>query len=286
MGIDTRRWRVTARNLAGESENRIHDDAVARDFGFRGGLVPGVTTYAYMTRPVVEEWGKPWLASGSMSVRFVAPVYDGDEIVVTARRTHGADDAARDRSALEVPTLGVPALDLEVTNLEGQVCARGQARLGADPARAPVARDYPNVAPPLDRRPVTREVLGGLATLGSVQRTFRLGRAAEYLDAIGDDSVVYEQVAHPGWIILDANEILVRNVLLGPWVHVQSEVQHFSSIGDGDMVSTRGRIAALFGRGGHEFVELDLAVFAGEPPHERAVWAVHHTAIYHLARPA
>jgi hypothetical protein len=32
---------VLAFNLAAASENKIHDDTVARGFGFRGALVPG-----------------------------------------------------------------------------------------------------------------------------------------------------------------------------------------------------------------------------------------------------
>ena len=41
-------YRVEAFNTAKASENKIHDDAVARRFGFGGGLVPGVDVYAYM----------------------------------------------------------------------------------------------------------------------------------------------------------------------------------------------------------------------------------------------
>lgn len=36
-------FRVEARNTSANRENRIHDDAVARQYGFRGALVPGVT---------------------------------------------------------------------------------------------------------------------------------------------------------------------------------------------------------------------------------------------------
>ena len=37
--------RVSAYNTAHDSENKIHDDATARRFGFGGGLVPGVDVY-------------------------------------------------------------------------------------------------------------------------------------------------------------------------------------------------------------------------------------------------
>jgi hypothetical protein len=44
MGMSSRleAYRVQAYNTSKQSENKIHDDAVARRFGFSGGLVPGV----------------------------------------------------------------------------------------------------------------------------------------------------------------------------------------------------------------------------------------------------
>jgi len=42
---------VEAFNASKESENKIHDDAVAQRFGFRGGLVPGVDVYALYDAP-------------------------------------------------------------------------------------------------------------------------------------------------------------------------------------------------------------------------------------------
>ena len=35
----------------------MHSDDVARRFGFKGALVPGVTVFAHMTRPLVERYG-------------------------------------------------------------------------------------------------------------------------------------------------------------------------------------------------------------------------------------
>ncbi len=56
---------VSAFNSAKTSDNKIHDDAVARQYGFAGGLVPGVDVYAYMTHAPVAHWGRDWLAGGS-----------------------------------------------------------------------------------------------------------------------------------------------------------------------------------------------------------------------------
>src|SRR5690242_9447620 len=77
-------YRVTAYNASKESENRIHDDAVARRFGFRGGLVPGVDVYAYMTHLPVARWGRAWLEHGTAECRLLKPVYDGEVAIVTA----------------------------------------------------------------------------------------------------------------------------------------------------------------------------------------------------------
>ncbi|MGH7314157.1 MAG: hypothetical protein ACREJV_13360, partial [Candidatus Rokuibacteriota bacterium] len=87
-------YRLKARNTWAGGENLIHDDAVARQHGFRGGLVPGVTVYAYLTRPLVTALGSAWLARGTASVRFVRPVLEGEDVVVagavTAREATGA----------------------------------------------------------------------------------------------------------------------------------------------------------------------------------------------------
>jgi len=54
-------YRVSAQMPADTTENKIHEDGLARELGFRGGLVPGVTVYAWMTHPVVAALGVQWL---------------------------------------------------------------------------------------------------------------------------------------------------------------------------------------------------------------------------------
>ena len=80
-------YRVEAFNTAKASENKIHDDAVARRFGFGGGLVPGVDVYGYMAHMPVMRWGRAWLERGAAECRFQKPVYDGDIAAVTASET-------------------------------------------------------------------------------------------------------------------------------------------------------------------------------------------------------
>jgi hypothetical protein len=87
-------YSVSAYNTAHDSENKIHDDATARRFGFGGGLVPGVDVYGYMTHMPVARWGRAWLERGTAECRFFKPVYDGEP------RNHRrrAEDELRSRS--------------------------------------------------------------------------------------------------------------------------------------------------------------------------------------------
>ena len=261
--------RVVAYNAATDSENRIHDDEVARRHGFRGGLVPGVTVYGYMTRPVVAELGRPWLEHGTLSARFLHPVYHGEEIGVAATEAVPPGGALR-------------ALEVTVTNPGGEVCATGVATLPGAAAEPPAPEDFPAAPMPSDRPPADERSLAPGTVLGSVSGGFHAERAAPFLALLDDDLPVYrEGWAHPGYLILAANTILAANVRLGPWVHVGSEVVNLTAIPDGAVVETRGRVVERFERKGHHFVVLDVLWLADGRPATRA----RHTAIYRLRGP-
>src|SRR3981189_1200676 len=82
-------YRVSAYNTAKLSENKMHDDMVARRFGFSGGLVPGVGVMAYMMHLPVAKWGHGFLEGGLIAARFVKPVYDGETAEVTGEESDG-----------------------------------------------------------------------------------------------------------------------------------------------------------------------------------------------------
>src|SRR5260221_7140783 len=85
--LDT--YRVQAYNSSKQSENKIHDDTVARRFGFSGGLVPGVDVMAYMMHLPVAKWGRAFLERGTIEARFVKPVYDGETAELTGEESNG-----------------------------------------------------------------------------------------------------------------------------------------------------------------------------------------------------
>ena len=51
-------WSATALNTAPDSENRIHSDELAQEYGFEGGLVPGFTISDYLVHTLVELFSK------------------------------------------------------------------------------------------------------------------------------------------------------------------------------------------------------------------------------------
>lgn len=266
-------YTVRANNTSSASENKIHDDSVARQYGFSGGLVPGVDVYAYMTHPVVRAFGREWLERGQMSARFLKPFYEGDEVTVKAIVTRASGDAV--------------TIDLEATNASGELCATGTASLPAEPDAPPAVDDFPLAPLPATRPPASEEALRTPPMLGTIEDTFDSGtKAAGYLEDIGETLEIYtgpEAVAHPGYIIRFANSSLARNVLLGPWIHVSSEVTNFAPVVDGDAITARGKVLDVFERKGHRFVDMDVLIVAnGTTP----VGRIHHTAIYEVRKVA
>ena len=83
-------WSAQAFNQEPNSPNEIHGDELARQYGFEGGLVPGVTVSAYLLQPAVEAWGMDFLNRGRAHVKVISPLYDGDQFQVDVTES-GAD---------------------------------------------------------------------------------------------------------------------------------------------------------------------------------------------------
>lgn len=253
-------YSVAARNIDPLSDNKIHDDEVARRFGFSGALVPGVELFAYLTHPLVEAWGADFLRRGAIDVRFRRPVYDREEVVALAQQA--TDDAA----------------DLVLAGADGSARSVGAARRVApdgavDPDRFGVT-PLPDPVPPASAEFLRQ------GPLGSISEPVDDAAAHRYLDDINEKLPLYstQGVVHPGALLRMVNAMLVRNVVLGPWIHTASscvflDVAHFPTV-----LRAHGVVTDTFERNGHDYVRYDALVLSEDTP----VMHVEHTAIYRV----
>jgi acyl dehydratase len=256
-------YRVRARNLAPDSDNKIHDDDVAQQFGFSGALVPGVELFAYLSHPLVEAWGTGFFDGGRLEARFRRPVYDGDELAAAAE----PDDSGTFAATLTGP--------------DGVVRAVGRA-WPPDGSTTP-RRDYPSMPAPRQLLPTGPESLP-LGPLGSVEEPVTVERHDAYLDGIGETLPIYRDVGlvHPGAQLRIVNELLMRNVALGPWIHTASNCRFLAVPKLGSMLRAHGIVTEVFERNGHHYVRYDALVLSDDLP----VMEADHTAIYRLASTA
>src|SRR5205085_8669271 len=218
---------VRAHNYAVDADNKIHSDDVAAQYGFAGGLVPGVGNYAYLTQPVVEALGRAWLEHGTMTAKFIQPVYHGELVSVRG----------------VVISVEPVVIQLELFNSAGTLCAVGSASLSSvlpalDPNR------YPMQPLPEQLRAATITAIPAGTVLGSLD--FVLDLASEgvaFLDKVVESLPLYraanveDALCHPAYWPAQANELLIRNVALGPWIHTATEAHHYALARHGERLS-------------------------------------------------
>ena len=242
--------RIRAVNTAPDSENRIHEARTAAEYGFGNGLVPGVTIYGYMASAVIERLGTEWLRRGSMDVRFHQPFYEDEEVAISIA-------------------------DLPGGRIKVEAGPRASATASIDHNELPANYDASYL---VNRQVATRETLEPGKTLGSLDKRLDLSQPA--LSAPLDPFIGSERIAHPAVILGLANELLMHNYILGPWIHAASEVRNANLAHDGEHVQVRGKIVDAYERKGHEFVVLDVAILRGEV----LISQIRHTAIWKLRK--
>ena len=256
---------LTAHNDVAASANKIHDDTVAKQYGFRGGLVPGVSVYAYMTYPLVHSCGEAWLTRGTAQVQFAKPVYEGDQITVTGTVNMVAESEMR--------------FDLASTNAEGVACGIGTAALptasgtAPDPAEIPIG---PRQAP---RVPISWEAVVVGQPLPLLTLTVTQQDNEEYCYTHADDLMLYRGprgCVHPGILLRQCNRIFSEHFILGPWIHVASDITTYRPCQVGEALEIRGIPVQKFEKKGHEFVVLDVLMHAAGETVQR----VKHTCIF------
>ncbi|MBM3225328.1 MAG: hypothetical protein FJZ47_16205 [Candidatus Tectomicrobia bacterium] len=264
-GMDLPAHTLIAHNDAAASANKIHDDTVAQQYGFRGGLVPGVSVYAYMTYPLVQSFGEAWLTRGTAQVRFAKPVYEGDEVTVTSTV-----------NAVAASALG---FDLASINPEGVPCGLGTATLPAMPRTVVDLEEVPAGPHQVPRVPVSWEAIVLGEPLPRLSLTISQEDNAEYCRLHTDDLALYQGprgLVHPGILLRQCNRIFSEHFILGPWIHVASDLVTYRPCQVGEPLEVRGVPVQKFAKKGHEFTVLDIIISTGHEPIQR----VQHTCIF------
>ncbi len=179
--------------------------------GFRGGLVPGVDVYAYR-----DPGPRAGVGEGVARTRDDRRPVPPPRLRRRGRGGGRGPGAARRSAALVLSGPG------------GKVCAWAAGRAPGDrlppstwvawPGRGAPRRPRGHASSPW--RPARRS--GWRAHVprrpGAATTWTPSGRCTR--------CTACEGIAHPGWILRDANYVLSANVRLGPWIHVSSPVRH------------------------------------------------------------
>ena len=211
-------WTVSARNLPEHANNAIHTDAGAIAAGFESALVAGVTTYAYLTHPLVAAWGVDWVTRGGGEVRFRAPVFADHRVDCVV--TPGADDGV----------------------LIEAVCPSQTAnpRVVFDAVR--------DAGPPPALRPGE--------PLASRQIRLEGEFGADYGWRAGDDIELYlnDGIAHPAVWPAIANRIMSTDLVRGSWIHTRSIIRHHAPGPAGATLDVHATVVDRFERHGQRAV--------------------------------
>jgi hypothetical protein len=265
-------WSAEAFNQAPESENRIHSDEVAKEYGFRGALVPGVTVSAYLIHPAVEAWGEAWLERGRARVVVHSPVYDHETFRV------------------DISEAGASAYAAELFDQIGARCATAQVELpdpGALPP-PPKLRHDPILGRDFDRPRATREVMELRRSEGLSAMRARWNEKAEITSYLRDPDQMptpFSKLgfANPAFVLGLTNWALAGNVRMSPWLHLQTDSQNYRPIAADTELVVESTIADLFEKKGHEFIDVDMGIF--DRADESPVASVRLRAIYKLRPP-
>ena len=247
-------WRNIAFNQAPDSANEIHGDKVAKQFGFRGGLVPGVTISAYLLHPAVEAWGLDFLNRGAAQIRVGAPLYHDEPFEV------------------EVLAQTPESYQAEIRGPDGKVSATAEVSL-------PASLTNIALAPP-ERRgdPIGNKDFeppkASLATFQTLRQNgchafrYRWSSKHNMRTYVRDESVIPDLhrldqggYANMGFLLGTSNWVLSANAHMNPWVHLETRSQNYRAVPLDSAIIAEVAIADFYEKKGHEFVDADVCLY-------------------------
>jgi hypothetical protein len=254
--------------------NPIHSTAVAREYGFDGAIIGGVTVWSWCTPAILEALGEGWLDRGWADFRFRRPCYPGDAMAIRV----GPDEAGSD------------GLALRMTNQDGVDCVVGHVGLGDAPWLGELSRPATPLAPTtvddpplltMDNAPVGRDWIAVGAVIDEEAATAYLAESHHHREAeapfVGPEARI-----HPGWLASRCEAIMRHNHFVPSSMHTESRVQFLAPASVGGPILTGACVAETFEKRGHHGIVFDtlLSDAAG-----RELVVIRHSTIFRIARP-
>ena len=272
-------WKGTAYNQVPHSKNEIHGDKVAKDFGFKGGLVPGVTVSAYLLHPAAVSYGMDFLERGYAHVRVNSPLYDEQAFEIHIENQIGRQTQTQHQEQGDQGYSAVLVPDGEAP------CATAEILLAGTKNHRPVRRGDEIGEPNAASVPATRENMEALRKSGCKAFTYRWNADHEmstYLRERSGMAAPYsmEEYANPSFVLGISNWVLAANAYMNPWVHMETKSQNYAPIPQGTKVVGEMQVKDLFDKKGHEFVDVLVNIFDVES--SRCFSSIELRAIYKL----
>lgn len=256
-------YEVQTFNDAEASENRMHSDEIAQQFGFEAALVPGVTVFGHMTYLAVKEHGDAWFSGNRVSTRFISPAYDRDVLTI---------EHEPDQDGGEITCIDIGKRLLARLNYRREPAPAPQEAFAIPPAESAG-----------ERPPISWDVIEIDAPAPAHRFETTEADNIKLSEQIHDDLALYrgaDGFLHPFRLLRECNAAFVRSFILPAWIHVGSDITFHSPVRTGDEVEVRMVPRRKWEKKGHEFVTLYIAFLVDDEVRAE----VDHTAIFKIAR--
>jgi hypothetical protein len=243
-------WTGQAFNQSPDSANEIHGDKIAKQFGFTGGLVPGVTISAYLIQPAIEAWGIDWLTRGFAHVKVGSPLYDEEQFDVRITNQSEVDYQA------------------ELVRPDDTVSANAEVSL-PEVAAIPPNRRGDEVAEKSFVGPAASfESFTKLKEDGCKAFRYYWGKEHRMQTYLRDDTGMTDLLrygdggyANMSYLLGISNWILAGNAHMNPWIHLETSSQNYNPVAADTSIIAEMEVEDFYDRKGHEFVDARVALF-------------------------
>lgn len=249
-----------------EFSGSLHDDVMARSLGYPAALVPGIDVYAYLTRLILKSWGDEWFSKGILSSSSLRPVYDGDELVISADKVRHNE--------------GARSVKLTVHNTSGVMVASASASISDNRLQSPSLEDFPIMNRPSLPQPGDPQSMSVGMRFSCISETVSEQDNARLVSEFLDLSPIYlsEAIIHPAYLqrfaLKHAHASFAHAT---PPIYISAEGQNFSPARVGDLLEVSGAITRLWERKGHYYMDSEQLVIANR---QRAIMLIRRTTIY------